>query len=97
MAHLYFNAESPQRNYGDISQLTNWILDSGATCHRTPNISDFILGSLVETDEYIKVADEYFFTGKQTGEVQMKIRNDNGKSFIATLYNVLSAPDLCNQ
>ena len=22
--------------YGDISQLTNWILDSGATCHMTP-------------------------------------------------------------
>ena len=27
----------------------------------------------------------------------MKIRDDNGKHFIATLYNVLFAPDLCHQ
>ena len=27
------NDESPSRYFGDSPQLTNWILDSGATCH----------------------------------------------------------------
>ena len=37
---IYNNAENPRINYGDSLQLTNWILDSGATCHMTPDISD---------------------------------------------------------
>ena len=60
------NSESSRRHFGDSSQLTNWILGSGATCHMTPDISDFIPGLLVETDIYIKVVDGYFFTAKQT-------------------------------
>ena len=51
----------------------------------------------METDKYIDVADGNFVTAKQTGEVQIKINGDNGKPFIATLYNVLFAPDLCSQ
>ena len=93
---MYINAESPRRNYGDSSQLTNCILYSGATCHITPEISDFILGSLVETDQYIKVAVRKHFTAKQIGEVQIEIRDNNGKTFIDTLYNVLFAPDFFN-
>ena len=61
------NSEIPRINYGDSSQLNNWILDSGATFHTTPKISYFILGSLAETDKYIKVADGNFVTAKQTG------------------------------
>ena len=41
------NAVSPRRNYGDSSQLTNWILDSGETCHMTPELFHFIPVSLV--------------------------------------------------
>ena len=48
-----------------------------------------------ETDKYIEVADGHFFTAKKTGEVQIKMCDDNGKPFIATLYNILLAPDLC--
>ena len=95
--HIYSNAGSPILNYVDSSQLTNWILDSGVTCRMTLDISDFILGLLMETDKYIKVVDEHFFTEKQTGKVQMKTRDNNGKPFIDTLYNVLLAPDLCDQ
>ena len=29
------NAESSRRYFGDISQLINWVLDSGATCNMT--------------------------------------------------------------
>ena len=45
--------------YGDSSQLTNWILYSGATCHMTPEVPDFIPRSLEDTDKYIEVADGY--------------------------------------
>ena len=66
MARMSSNSESPGINYGYNSQLTNWILDSGATCHMTPDIQYFILGSLVETDKYIEVLDGNFVTAKQT-------------------------------
>ena len=55
MTRMSTNAESTRRNYGDSLELTNWILDSGTTCCMTPDISDFIPGSLVETDKYIKL------------------------------------------
>ena len=71
MEWMSSNVETPRRNYGNSSQLTNWILDSGATYHMTPDISDFIPSSLVETGKYIKVADGNFFTVKQTGQFQI--------------------------
>ena len=46
MAQMSGNDECPSENFGDSSQLTNWVLDSGATCHMTPEVSDFIPGSL---------------------------------------------------
>ena len=65
MTHIYSNIKISRRGFGDISQLNNWILDSGATCHMTPEISDFILGSLVEADKYIEGADGSYFTEKK--------------------------------
>ena len=67
MERISTNAESPKRDFGDRLQLTNWVLYSGATCHITPDISDFIPVSMVETNKYIEVADGNFFTAKQTG------------------------------
>ena len=46
MAQISSNDKHSSEKYGDSSQLTNWILDSGATCHMTPEVSDFIPGSL---------------------------------------------------
>ena len=51
----------------------------------------------METDKYIEVEDGNFVTAKQTGEVQIKMCGNNSKPFITLLYNVLLAPDLCNQ
>ena len=51
MACMFSNEESPRGHFGDSSQLKNWILDSGTTGHMIPEISDFIPGSLEETDE----------------------------------------------
>ena len=49
----------------------------------------------METDKYIKDADKNLITAKQTGQFKIKMRNDNGKTFIAIVYNVLLAPELC--
>ena len=46
MARMSNDDVSEKKDYGDSSQLTNWILDSGATCHMTPEVTDFIPGSL---------------------------------------------------
>ena len=59
--------------YGDSSQLTNWILDSVATCHMTPEVSDFIPGTLENTDKYIEVADGHHVTAKQKFQVQIQM------------------------
>ena len=58
------NEECPSGNFGYSSQLTNWILDFGTTCHMTPEVSDFIPGSLEDTDRHIEVADGYDVTSK---------------------------------
>ena len=62
MSHMSSNTEIPWRDFGYSSKLTKWILDSGATCHITPEISYFIPGSLVKTDKYIAVAHGNFIT-----------------------------------
>ena len=59
------NDKCPSGDSGDSSQLTNWILDSGATFHMTPEVSDFIPGSLEDTDKYIEVADGHQVTTKK--------------------------------
>ena len=41
-ARMSSDDERKSVKYGDSSQLTNWILDSGETCHTTPEVSDFI-------------------------------------------------------
>ena len=61
--------ERSSEKYGDSSQLTNWILDSGATCHMTPEVSDFIPGSFEDTGKYIEVADGHHVMAKQKGQV----------------------------
>ena len=62
----------------------------------TPEISNVIPGSLVKIDKYIEVADGHFVTAKQTGLVQIKMCDNNGKLFIDTLYNIILSPDLCD-
>ena len=56
MAHMSDNDECPGRTFGDSYQFTNFILDSGATYNMVPAVSDFITGSLENTDNNIEVA-----------------------------------------
>ena len=51
----------------------------------------------METDKHIEVADNHFVTTKQTRKVQINMRDNDGKPFITTLYNLLFAPDLSSQ
>ena len=68
MARMSGNDECPSGNFGDNSQLTDWILDSGATCHMTPEVSDFIPGSLEDKYKKIEVADGHH--SQQTKKVK---------------------------
>ena len=97
MAQMSSNDERKSVKYVDSWQFTNCILDSGEMFHMTPEVSDFIPGSLEDTDKYIEVADRHHVMAKQKVQVQIKMCNNNRKTFIATLYNVLLAPDLCNK
>ena len=67
MSCMSDNNECPSRDFGDSSKWTNWILDSGATCHMTPQVSDFIPCSLEDTDTHIEVSDGHHVTGRQKG------------------------------
>ena len=94
MAGMSDNDESPSKDFSDISQFTNCILDSGETCHMKPQVSDFIPGSFEDKYKHIEVADGHHVTAKQKVQVQIKMCNDKGDTFIATLYNVLLVPDI---
>ena len=58
---------------------------------------DFVPGSLEDKDKFIEVADGHNVTAKKKDSVRIQMCDDNGKTFVATLYNVLLAPDLCNR
>ena len=97
MAWMSGNDECPSGNSGDSSQLINWILDSGAPCHMKPEVSDFMPGLLEYTDKHIEVAYGHHVTIKQKGQLRIKMCDNNRDTFIATLHNVLLAPDLCDR
>ena len=55
MEQMSSDDERKSKEYGDSSQLTNWILDSGATCHMNPEVTNFIPVSLEDTDNSLKL------------------------------------------
>ena len=65
MTRMSVNDKFPSGNFGDSFQLTNWILDSRETCHMTPEVSDFIPGSLEDTDRNSEVSDGHHVTEKK--------------------------------
>ena len=97
MARMSNDDVSKNKDYGNSSQLTNCILDSGATCHMMPEVTNFIPGSLEDTNKFIEVAGVHHVTAKLKGSVRIQMCDDNGKTFVATLYKVLLAPNLCDR
>ena len=45
----------------------------------TTEVTDFIPGSLEDTDKFIEVVDGNHVTAKQKGSVRIKMYDDNGK------------------
>ena len=74
MERMSGNDESSSRDFGDSSQWTNYILDSGETCHMTPQVLDFIPSSLEDTDKYIAVADGHHVTAKKMASMNTNVR-----------------------
>ena len=74
MARMSSNDERKSENYGDSLQLTNCIIDSGATCHMTPEVSDFIPGSLEDMYKYIEVADGHHVTVKKKSSTNTNVQ-----------------------
>ena len=97
MERMSSDDKRKSEKYGESLQFTNWILDWGETFHTTPEVSYFIPGSLEDTDKYIEVADGHHVTAKQKVSVRIQMCDDNRNKFIATLYKVLIAPDLCDR
>ena len=97
MARMSSNYKCTSGHFGDSSQLTNWVLNSGATCHMTPEVSDFIPGWLEDTDKHIEVEDGHHVTAEKKGQVRIKMCNNHGDPFITSLHNVLLALDLCDR
>ena len=60
----------------------------------TPQVSYFIPGLLKDTDKYIEFAGVHYITAKQKGQVQIKMRGNNGNPFITTFHKVLFEMDL---
>ena len=64
------NDQCTSGNFGDSSQLNNWILDSGATCLMTLDISYFISGSLEDTDKKLELRTD--ITSQRNKKVKYK-------------------------
>ena len=63
----------------------------------TAQVSDFIPDSLEDTDKHIEVVDRHNVIANQKVQVQIKMCDNNGNTFIVTLHNVLLSPDLCDR
>ena len=85
MARMSSNDERSSKKYGDSSQLINWILDSGATCHMNQKFRISF-----QDHQRIRI---------NTLKLRTDITSRRNKKifFIATLHSVLLSPDLCNR
>ena len=72
------NDKCPSGHFGDSLQLTNYMLDSGSTCHLTLEVSDFISVLLEDTDKHIEVADGHHVMAKQKIQVKIQMCDNNG-------------------
>ena len=63
----------------------------------TPEVSDFFSYSLEDTDKHIEVANRHHVTAKQKWRSGIKVCDNDWDTFIATLHNVLLAPDICSR
>ena len=73
--------------------MTNWIIDSRATCQMTPQVSYFISGSLEDKDKHIDVVDGHHIMSKQKEQVQIKMCDNYGDTF----YRIIAQHTFCTR
>ena len=48
-------------------------------------------------DKHVEVADKHHITDNKKGQVKIKVCDNNGYTFIATLHNVILATYICDR
>ena len=77
--------------FGDFAK---WLLDSGATSHFTPVLSDLLEAESLSPPMYIKVADGSRMTATHKGVVEVHFVSDQGTQVNLRLLRVLYVPGL---
>jgi transposase InsO family protein len=86
-------ADPPISEIGDPCNLNNYLPDSGATQHMTPRSADLI--NVVEGQNLgVEVADGHIIKCSTTGDVPIKMQDDDGEEFTATLKDIMYVPGL---
>ncbi len=81
------------QDVGNPCDLNNYLPDSGATQHMTPRLMD--LTNVVEGQGLgVEVADGHIIKCSTTGDVIIRMQDDNGSNFTATLKDVMYIPGL---
>ena len=77
--------------------INNWLIDSGASKHMTPNLNDFDCDSLEPTGKIVTIADGTELQCHRFGKVTLRMHSDFGQEFYAKLQDVLYVPGLARR
>ena len=76
------------------NDLSNWIMDSGCTCHMLPFHSDFVPTYLIYNKHTVEVADGSTMPAELSGTIILMFVIESYKWVSITLRNVLFVPQL---
>ena len=79
---------------GESKSLSNWIVDSGATCHICNNDSQFLNLNSLEKPMDITLGDGHSLKATKQGVVEIAVKTPNGKERKCVLHDVIHVPDL---
>ena len=90
---IYTKAEAVK--HGSCTIISNWVIDSGASAHMSPFLSDFVHGKMVSVSKIVQVADEYETPCNHKGQTHpLQMTSNNGKTVTAKMEHVLYVPTL---
>ena len=92
VAYMAQIGDTSEENKGDPSDIRNWGVDSGATSHFTPYLSDLI--DPEECNIGVTIADSSEVTGTHKGTVLLKVKTNKGKVCNLKLTRVIYVPGL---
>jgi len=94
VAHERVFSVTPTFESASIGDFDNWLLDSGATSHFTPYLSDLFDLEHLEEPIYIQTADGTKLKAYLKGKVRIKYVTDENVNVILTLQRVLYVPEM---